>query len=244
MGAEKKAGDKRREEYAEGLKKTLTPVLFGVLAGLLCFTIFVSTPYVVVLNGGVQEELDRGIVPDTVRTSFASKGTPLGEHVSVTEESTDRWRLNEARSLFFMDLELEGDLTNHTLSEPVRAAFKTHEIVLSDNVTIATENDGQWRITDEKARHTYHVQRVGDKLEVSEEIGAYLIRSEAEEVRFYAMPRSSDWLLIAILMVLVQKFVYPFMHTSIRGAKDWIYIAAITGLCWFITYALLLNTLF
>lgn len=33
-------------------------------------------------------------------------------------------------------------------------------------------------------------------------------------------PKSPDGLLIAILMVLVQKFVYPFLHTSLEGVKD------------------------
>ncbi len=54
-------------------------------------------------------------------------------------------------------------------------------------------------------------------------------------------PKSSDGLLIAILMVLVQKFVYPFLHTSLEGVKDWIYISFITVFCWFISFSLLLN---
>ena len=54
-------------------------------------------------------------------------------------------------------------------------------------------------------------------------------------------PESPDGLLIAILMVMVQKFVYPFLHTSIEGPKDWIYIAFITVFCWFIAFTLLLN---
>ncbi|RZN37757.1 MAG: hypothetical protein EFT35_05665 [Methanophagales archaeon ANME-1-THS] len=62
-------------------------------------------------------------------------------------------------------------------------------------------------------------------------------------ISFFVVPNpaSEDGLLIAILMILVQKFVYPFMHTSIKGAKDWIYISAITSLCWFIAFSLLLN---
>jgi len=54
-------------------------------------------------------------------------------------------------------------------------------------------------------------------------------------------PKSPDGLLIAILMVLVQKFVYPFLHTSLEGVKDWIYILFITLFCWFIFFTLLLN---
>jgi len=62
-------------------------------------------------------------------------------------------------------------------------------------------------------------------------------------ISFFALnnPASEDGLLIAILMVLVQKFVYPFTHTSIKGAKDWIYISFMTVFCWFIAFSLLLN---
>jgi len=56
-------------------------------------------------------------------------------------------------------------------------------------------------------------------------------------------PTSEDGLLIAILMVLVQKFVYPLLHTSLEGVKDWIYISFITLSCWFIFFTLLLNNL-
>lgn len=54
-------------------------------------------------------------------------------------------------------------------------------------------------------------------------------------------PSSEDGLLIAILMVLVQKFIYPFLHINMAGAKDWIYISFMTVFCWFVTFALLLN---
>lgn len=54
-------------------------------------------------------------------------------------------------------------------------------------------------------------------------------------------PASEDGLLIAILMVMIQKFVYPFMGTNLEGAKDWIYISFMTIFCWFVTFALLLN---
>ncbi len=62
-------------------------------------------------------------------------------------------------------------------------------------------------------------------------------------ISFYVIknPISEDGLLIAILMVMVQKFVYPFLHTSLEGAKDWIYISFITLFCWFISFSLLLN---
>jgi hypothetical protein len=54
-------------------------------------------------------------------------------------------------------------------------------------------------------------------------------------------PTSEDGLLIVILMIMVQKFVYPFVHTNLTGAKDWIYISFMTLFCWLITYTLLLN---
>jgi uncharacterized membrane protein YeaQ/YmgE (transglycosylase-associated protein family) len=57
---------------------------------------------------------------------------------------------------------------------------------------------------------------------------------------FVVNPASDEGLLIAILMVMVQKFVYPFLHTSIKGAKDWIYISFMTIFCWFISFTLLL----
>ena len=54
-------------------------------------------------------------------------------------------------------------------------------------------------------------------------------------------PSSEDGLLIAILLVLVQKFVYPFLNINMEGAKDWIYISFMTVFCWFVTFTLLLN---
>lgn len=54
-------------------------------------------------------------------------------------------------------------------------------------------------------------------------------------------PSSEDGLLIAILLVLVQKFVYPFLHTNMEGAKDWIYISFMTVFCWFVSFTLLIN---
>ncbi|HDS45012.1 MAG TPA: hypothetical protein ENN68_02770 [Methanomicrobia archaeon] len=54
-------------------------------------------------------------------------------------------------------------------------------------------------------------------------------------------PISSDGLLIAILLILIQKFVYPFMHTKLESAKDWLYISFMTLFTWFMVYTLLLN---
>ena len=58
---------------------------------------------------------------------------------------------------------------------------------------------------------------------------------------YIADPTSSDGLLIAILLVMVQKFIYPFFHMKLEGPKDWLYISFMTGFCWFVTFALLLN---
>ena len=62
-------------------------------------------------------------------------------------------------------------------------------------------------------------------------------------ISFYVVkdPLSEDGLLIAILLVMVQKFVYPFVHTNLEGAKDWIYISFMTLFCWFMTFTMLLN---
>jgi len=54
-------------------------------------------------------------------------------------------------------------------------------------------------------------------------------------------PKSGDGLLILLLMIMVQKFVYPFVHTKLAGAKDWIYTFFMSSFWWFITYTLLLN---
>jgi cell division protein FtsW (lipid II flippase) len=48
-------------------------------------------------------------------------------------------------------------------------------------------------------------------------------------------------LLILLLTIMVQKFVFPLLHTSIKEAKDWIYISFITFFSWFIAFSLLLN---
>ena len=62
-------------------------------------------------------------------------------------------------------------------------------------------------------------------------------------ISLYAVadPASSDGLLIAILLVMAQKFIYPLFHMNIEGPKDWLYISFMTVFCWFVTFALLLN---
>jgi hypothetical protein len=165
--------EKEKAEYEEGLKKTLTPLLFGVLAGIICFLIFVSTPYLVSTNGGLKEDLDNGIVPENLITMFETKGSPFSENITITKESNDNWLIND-----------------------------------------------------------------------EEKKNIYIIKKDAEKLNIYSSPTSEDWLLIAILMVIVQKFVYPFLHTSIKGAKDWIYISFMTIFCWFIFFTLLLMIFF
>ncbi|RCV62830.1 hypothetical protein C5S53_17255 [Methanophagales archaeon] len=54
-------------------------------------------------------------------------------------------------------------------------------------------------------------------------------------------PVSTDGLIIAIIMIFVQKFVYQFLHIPMEGAKDWIYLAFMTLFCWFVAYTLMLN---
>jgi heme/copper-type cytochrome/quinol oxidase subunit 4 len=54
-------------------------------------------------------------------------------------------------------------------------------------------------------------------------------------------PVATDGLLIAIIMIFVQKFVYRSLHIAMEGAKDWIYIAFMTVFCWFVAYTLLLD---
>ena len=176
MRKDKKEQDKKEKEkaeYEEGLKKTLTPLLFGILAGVICFLIFVYTPYLVSPNGGLKEALDNGTVPENLIAVFEAGEIPLSENSTVIKEGNNNWLIN-------------AEYTNQT----------------------------------------------------------YIVRKEAEKLNIYTTPKSEDWLLIAILLVLVQKFVYPFLHTSIKGAKDWIYISFMTIFCWFITFTLLLMGLF
>ena len=104
--------------------------------------------------------------------------------------------------------------------------FETKGSPLSENITITKEGNDKWLINDEEKKNTY------------------IIKKDAEKLNIYSTPKSEDWLLIAILMILVQKFVYPFLHTSIKGAKDWIYISFMTVFCWFIFFTLLLMIFF
>ncbi len=165
---------KEREEYVQGLKKVLIPSLFGILAGVICFYLYVAYPLMVIDDGTVATSLDRGIIPANLSARFEDMGIALG-----------------------------GD-------------------------------DGQ-NITVVK------MDRGADKWVINSE---YIIRRQSERLNIYQSPISEDWLLIALLLVLVQKFVYPYMHTRIEGAKDWLSVGFITSFCWFIVFTLLLTALF
>ena len=163
---------KGKEEYIEDLKKTLTPLLFGILAGVICFSIYVAYPLMVVDNtdGTAVAYLDKGIIPANLSAQFKDKGIPfdVNQNLTVLKEGADKW--------------------------------------LIDN--------------------------------------KYIIKSDSEKLNIYPSPVSTDWLLIALLLILTQKFVYPYMHTRVNGAKDWLYIGFITAFCWFVTFTLLLTVLF
>ena len=165
--------EKEKAEYEEGLKKTLTPVIFGIIAGVICYSIFAFTPYMVGENGVAIDNLDNGIVPNNLLNLFEDKGTPLSENVTVKKESTDKWLIKD-----------------------------------------------------------------------EENKNSYIIKKNTEKMSIYATPISTDWLLIAILIILLQKFAYPLMHTSLEGPKDWIYISFMTLFCWFMSFTLLLSVLF
>jgi len=53
-------------------------------------------------------------------------------------------------------------------------------------------------------------------------------------------PASGDGLLIAMILIIVQRYVYPLIHLNI-SAKDFPYISFITVFSWFIAFTLLLN---
>ncbi len=54
-------------------------------------------------------------------------------------------------------------------------------------------------------------------------------------------PVSGDGLLIAFLMVITQRFLFPIIHTKLEGPKDWLYVSFMTLFSWFIAFTLLLN---
>jgi len=54
-------------------------------------------------------------------------------------------------------------------------------------------------------------------------------------------PTDLDGLVIALIMGLIQQWVYPSIGTRLEGIKDWLYITFLTIFCWFITFTLLLD---
>lgn len=163
---------KDREEYIEDLKKTLTPLVFGILAGVICFSIYVASPLMVVddTGGTMVAYLDKGLIPANLSAQFKDKDIPLNAN---------------------------------------------------QNLTVLKQGADKWLIGNE-----------------------YIIKSESAKLNVYPSPVSENWFLIALLLILVQKFVYPYMHTRIEGAKDWLYIGFITAFCWFIVFTLLLSLIF
>ncbi len=156
-----------RDEYIEGLKKTLIPLLFGVLAGVICFSIYTSQPLIAINDSSVAAYLDNGVIPANLSTTLEANGITI------------------------------------------------------DNATVTRIESHKWVINNE-----------------------YVIRSNSSILEVYRSPVSEDWLLIALILILIQKFVYPFMHIEIKKTVDWVTIAFITAFFWFITFTLLLAFLF
>ena len=166
---------KSRGEYIEDLKKTLTPLIFGILAGVICFSLYTASPRMVVddTGGTMVAYLDKGLIPANLSAQFKDKGIPLNanQNLTVLKEGADKWLIG-------------------------------NEYIIK------------------------------------------IIKIESAKLNVYPSPVSENWFLIALLLILVQKFVYPYMHTRINGAKDWLYIGFITAFCWFISFTLLLSLIF
>ncbi|PXF52175.1 MAG: hypothetical protein C4B56_06465 [Candidatus Methanophagaceae archaeon] len=166
---------KSREEYIEDLKKTLTPLIFGILAGVICFSLYTASPRMVVddTGGTMVAYLDKGLIPANLSAQFKDKGIPLNanQNLTVLKEGADKWLIG-------------------------------NEYIIK------------------------------------------ITKSESAKLNVYPSPVSENWFLIALLLILVQKFVYPYMHTRIEGAKDWLYIGFISAFGWFISFTLLLAVLF
>jgi len=163
---------KSREEYIEDLKKTLTPLIFGILAGVICFSLYTASPLMVVddTGGTMVAYLDKGLIPANLSAQFKDKDIPLNanQNLTVLKQGADKWLIGNG----------------------------------------------------------------------------YIIKSESAKLNVYYSPVSENLFLIALLLILVQKFVYPYMHTRVEGAKDWLYIGFISAFGWFISFTLLLAVLF
>ena len=53
-------------------------------------------------------------------------------------------------------------------------------------------------------------------------------------------PESGDGLIIATILIILQRYMYPLIHLNIN-VKDFLYISFITVFSWFITFTLLIN---
>jgi lipopolysaccharide export system protein LptA len=74
-------------------------------------------------------------------------------------------RIYASGLLFSVGLEAKGDLENGTIPEGLRQEFKKNRILLSDDVTVSTEEaDARWLITDGDKK--YIVKKEDDKLDI------------------------------------------------------------------------------
>ena len=53
-------------------------------------------------------------------------------------------------------------------------------------------------------------------------------------------PAEGDGLLIAMIFILIQRFIYP-RYNMLKNAKDFLYLSFMTLFGWFISFTLLLN---
>ncbi len=156
-----------KDEYIAGLKKTVVPLLFGVLAGVICFSLYTSQPLMVINDGSAAAYLNEGVIPANLSAMLEAKGITL------------------------------------------------------DNATVTTVERHKWIINNE-----------------------YVIRCDSMGLGVYRSLVSEDWLLIALLLIIIQKFVYPVMHIRIERTIDWVTVAFITAFFWFISFTLLLAVMF
>ncbi len=156
-----------RDEYIAGLKKTLIPLLFGILAGVICFTLYTSQPIMVINDSSAAAYLDMGVIPANLSAMLEARGITL------------------------------------------------------DNATVTSVKGHKWVINNE-----------------------YVIRCDSTRLEVYRSPVSGDWLLIALLLIIIQKFVYPVMHIRIERTLDWATVVFVTAFFWFISFTLLLALIF
>lgn len=74
--------------------------------------------------------------------------------------------LHKSQYLFSMDIELEDDLNNRTVSEALKDAFETKGFSLSEKITFTNENVNRWVIIDEEKKKTYILRKEEGKLSI------------------------------------------------------------------------------